>query len=57
MTKVDTQNNLIHKDVREGMIKHGDTLAQAEAIVNKAPLTDRYKENYDKIKWRDDDEN
>lgn len=52
MTKVDTQNNLIHKDVREGMIKHGDTLAQAESIVNRAPLTDKYKENYEKIKWK-----
>ncbi len=54
MTKVDEQNLKIHKDVAKGMMEHGDSLAKAEAIANKAPLTDKYKENYDKINWKKD---
>lgn len=53
--KVDTQKGptgKIRRDILEGMIKYNDTLAQAEAIASKSSITGKFRENYDKIRWK-----
>jgi hypothetical protein len=53
--KIDIDNLKISRDVRDGMVKYGDTLAKAESyVIKKGEKTDRdrYRANYDGIRWK-----